>query len=228
MSTEKQESFQSQLEAVYERYRHQSFESRLDDIAETMEETVLQRSLAEAFLGTDVEIDDEAKRAVREAQQIVEREQYEELEEHLDDLERLVEDQERRVSNQIQATRISMSTTVRGMIRLNKRVERVDETKLQAIETLLDDWDWKSQVYRDEITGIDAYKQEAEKYGRDMRQFFEEAREAIFGPYNGTPLEEIVDKLLEDDRFSLASLSDEQLRRLRDSDLADYVGLTLE
>jgi hypothetical protein len=228
MSTDKQESFQSQLEAVYKRYQNQSLEDRLDDVAETMEETILQRALAEELLRTDAEIEEDAKQAVRDAEQLVGRDDYEALDETLDGLEQVVEDQERQVSNQIQKARISMSKTVQGMIRLNERVDRVNEAKVQSIKVLLEDWDWKGQVYRDaEDAGIKEHKQQAAEYGRDMRRFFEEARESTFGPYNDTPLEEIVDKLLDEERFTLASLTDEQLRRLRESDLPDYVGLEL-
>lgn len=227
MSSDDQPSFETQLEAVYQRYRHRSLEERLDDIAETMEETVLQRVLAEEFLGTQVEISAEARRAVRDARNLVEQDQYDELDESLDDLEETVDDQERRVSNQIQETRIEMSNTVNGMMRLNERVERVDATKLEAIKALLDDWNWKGQVYRNEDESIEEHKSHAASYGRDMRRFFEEARDEIFGPYDGTPLEAIVDNLLSDERLALEGLSDEQIDRLRNSDLVAYVELKL-
>lgn len=227
MSTEELQPFQTQLEAVYQRYRHRSLESNLDDIAETMEETVLQRVLAEEFLGTDLEIDREAKQAVRDARELVEQNRYDELDDRLDELEETVENQERRVSNRIQETRIDMSNTVNGMIRLNERVERVDAARLEAIKALLDDWDWKGQVYRNENEGIEEHKAHAESYGHDMRQFFEEARDAIFGPYEGTPLEEIVDGLLNENRLTLEELSEKQMTRLRNSDLEAYVELKL-
>lgn len=227
MSTDTQESFQTQLETVYERYRHRSLEATLDDIAETMERTILQRVLAEAFLGTDVEIEDDAKQAVAEARELVEQNRYSELDSRLDELERIVEDQERRVSNQIQETRIEMLNTVTGMTRLNERVDRVDSTKLQAIETLLDDWDWKGQVYRTDNEDFETREDHAAQYGHDMREFFDEARDEIFGPYDDTPLEEIVDNLLSDYRLSLDELSDAQIDQLRDSDLDEYIELKL-
>jgi hypothetical protein len=227
MSTEESESFEAELEAVYRRYRHRSVESSLDDIAETMEETILQRVLAEEFLETEVEIDEEAKQAVRDAQELVKQGQYDKLDERIGELIDTVEDQERRLSNRIQEARIEMSNTVNGMIRLNERVNRVDPTRLEAIKSLLDDWDWKEQVYHDEDETIEGHKRRAASYGRDMRRFFEDARDDIFGPYNGTPVEDIVEGLLNDERFTLENLSDEELTRLRESDLESYVELKL-
>lgn len=224
MSTD---GFQNQLEAVYQQYQHGELEDRLDDIAETMEETVLQRVLAEAFLQTDVQVDESAKEAVRDAKADLEKNDFEALEDEIDEVEETVEEQERKVNNRIQEERIRMSDKMDGMRRLNERVERVNEAKMDAIAGLLDDWHWKEQVYRADDANIEALKDRAHEYGSDMRTFYEEAKEDLFGPYRDTPVESIVDGLLDDERFALDDLSDEQLSLLRDSDLEEYVGLSL-
>lgn len=224
MSTD---TFQEQLESVYQQYQHGELEDRLDDVAEVMEETVLQRVLAEEFLQTDVQVDDTAKRAVREAKEYLENDDLEALENVIDDIEDTVEEQERKVNNRIQEERIQMSEKMSGMRRLNERVERVNDAKMDAIAGLLNDWHWKEQVYRDDNADIKVLKERARDYGSDMRTFYEEAKQDLFGPYEGTPLESIIDGLLDDERFSLDSLSDEQISLLRDSDLEEYVGLSL-
>ncbi len=225
MSTE---SFQEQLETVYQQYQHGELEDRLEEVAETMEETVLQRVLAEEFLQTDVRIDESAKQAVREAKGYLEDDDFESLENAIDDVEETVDEQERRVNNRIHEERIQMSSTMEGMRRLNERVERVNEAKMDAIASLLDDWDWKEQVYRDdEDAEIETLKERASGYGSDMRAFYEEAKEDLFGPYRDTPVETLVDELLDDERFTLDELTDEQISLLRDSDLEEYVGLSL-
>lgn len=224
MSTD---GFQNQLEAVYQQYQHGELADRLEDIAETMEETILQRVLAEEFLQTDVQVDESAKQAVREAKDYLEKDDFEALEDEIDEVEYTVEEQEREVNNRIQEERIRMSNKMAGMQRLNERVDRVNEAKMNAIAGLLDDWHWKEQVYRDDDANINSLKKRARDYGSDMRTFYEEAKEDLFGPYRGTPLESIVDGLLDDERFALDALSDEQMSLLRDSDLEEYVGLSL-
>ena len=228
MSTEDTtQNFEASIEEIYQQYRHRQLANQLDEIAETIEETVLQQILAEEFLETELEIDPEAKQAVSEAQELLESGDFETLGERIADVEAKVEDQKRRISNEIHEVRISIRSSVKGMMRLNERVERVSEVKLQAIHELLSDWDWKGQVYREKEYDFETLKERAAEYGEDMRRYFEECREQIFGPYEGTPMEPIVDKLLSDDRLSLDELSDEQISQLRESDLVDHVELAL-
>lgn len=222
-----EQNFEAQLEDIYQQYRHRQLANRLEDIAETMEETILQRILAERFLQTELEIDDEAKEAVAEARELLEAGEFEELAEGIDELEATVGDQKRRISNQIHEARITMNARVKGMKRLNERVDRVSPVKLQAISELLEDWDWRGQVYRDGGFDFETLKERAAEYGEDMRTYFEESREGIFGPYDGTALEGIVDGLLSDDRLALDELSDEEVEQLRNSDLVGHVELSL-
>ena len=232
MSTERsgkvtEKNFEGRIEELYQQYRHRQLANRLDDIADTMEETILQRLLAEKFLKTDIEIDSEARESVAEVRDLLRDNEFEEIEERIDYLEDKVEDQERTVSNQIHQARIQMNSRVSGMQRLNEHVERVSPVKLQAINELLSDWDWRGQVYRDGGFDFETLKERAAEYGEDMRTYFEECRNHIFGPYDGTELEPIVDGLLSDERLSLNSLTDEQVEQLRESDLIDHVELIL-
>ncbi|WP_049969010.1 hypothetical protein [Haloferax prahovense] len=221
------ESFQAQLESVYKRYQHSELETRLNDVAQVIEETVLQRVLAEEFLHTNIEVDPEAKKAVRDAQASLNDGDLDTLSENIDNLEDVVADEERKVNDRIQKARISMSKKMDGMQRLNERVDRVNEIKLNSISKLLKNWNWKEQVYRNDDADIEMLKQRSREYGADMRRFYEEAKSDLFGPYTDTPLEQIVDGLLDDERFALSSLSDAQLEQLRRSDLEEHVELSL-
>jgi len=120
-----------------------------------------------------------------------------------------------------------MQSRVNGMRRLNERVERERSQTPKQSTNSSPDWDWKGQVYRDDEWSFERLKQRAADYGEDMREYFEECREEIFGPYVGTPLEPIVDGLLSDSQLFLDELTDEQIDLLRDSDLEDYVELSL-
>ena len=217
-------TFQNQLETVYEQHRRQDLKSELDELAETMERTVLEQVLAEALFRTEVEIDSEAKHAVEEARSLLEQNEYDVLAERLPEIRELIEAQQREINNSIHQLRIDVHNTVQGMIRLNKRVERVDQDKLDALDTLLDNWNWEAQI---EANQISQRKEEAREYGDFMRQSLEKTKEALFGPYRDTPLDDLVDRLLDDERLTLAALSDEEIKRLYESDLAEYLEVTL-
>lgn len=217
-------AFQEHLETIYEQHRRQDLESELDELAETMEETILERVLAEAFFQTEIEIDSEAKHAVEKARSLLEQDDYDALAEQLPETREAVEAQRREVNNFVHQARIGVHNTVRGMIRLNQRVERVDQDKLDELDTLLDNWNWEMEIERDQIN---QRKEKAREYGDFMRQSLEETKDALFGPYRDTPLDELVDRLLDDERLTLAALSEEELNRLYESDLADYLEVTL-
>lgn len=220
-------NFEEQIEQVYQQYRHRQLASRLNDIADTMEETILQRVLAEKFLDKKVKVDEEAKEAVSEARDLLNKGDLEPLSERLDTLEDIVNEQDRYVTNEIQETRVAMRKRIAGMRRINDRVEMVPDEKLQAVHELLADWDWKDQVYRGDTSDIETLKNRSADYGSDMRRSFEECREAIFGPYSDTVLESVVEGLSTEKRLSFDDLSEEQLTQLRDSDLVEHVELSL-
>lgn len=217
-------TFQEQLETIYKQHRQQGLESKLDNIAETMEETILERIIAEAFFQVEIEIESAAKQVVKEARSLLEQNDYDALAETLPETRKVVETQKREVNNQVHQARIDVHNTVRGMIRLNQRVEREDQDKLETLDTLLDDWNWEAQIDGD---SIEQRKNEAEEYGQSMRRSLEEAKDALFGPYRDTPLDELVDRLLDDERLTLAALSEDEIHRLHESDLADYLEVTL-
>jgi len=226
-STEQNRNFEESIEEIYQQYRHRQLASRLEDIAETMQETILQRILAEKFLKEELVIEDDAKRSVSNARDLLQAGDFESLGDRIDELERTVENQKRRVSNEIHEARIAMRSRVDGMQRLNERVERVSDVKLQAVHELLSDWDWKGQVYKDQNWDFETLEERAAEYGEDMRRYFEECREDIFGPYEGTSLESIVDGLLSDEQLYFDRLSDDQVEQLRDSDLVTNIEIRL-
>lgn len=220
-------SFEGQLHQMYDRYRREHLRERLDSLAETMEETLLQQTVASAFFDETVPIDDEVKAAVEATVAELEAGEYDVVDDKLDALERDIEGVETRVSNTIQELRIAREDTVRAMRRLNERVDRVDSSQVEALESLLDQWDWKPQVYLDGHESFAERREEAQQYGEDMSMVFEMLKEELFGAYDGTELRPIVDRLLDDQRFELSQLTATERRQLAESDLADYIELRL-
>lgn len=218
---------QTRLEAIQQEHRRRHLSDELDELAGTMEETILQRVLAKAFFEEDVEIEYETRTEVREVLNLLERGEYETVEERLDDLKSDVDTAETLVQNRIQELRLKHNSTVTAMRRLNDRVERVSSMRLEMLEGLLNDWRWKEQVYMgDEDADLDTLKENAREYGEDMRSAFDDLKEELFGAYPDE-IRDLIYRMIEDERLSYADLTDDQRRLLAESDIGEYIELTL-
>lgn len=217
---------QDQLEEMREEHRRRHLSSELDDIAETMEVTILQQTLAKVFFEEDIEIDPQAKERVREVMTLLDRKEYEAVEERLDSLKRDVESAETTVENRIQELRLKDNSTVAAMRRLNDRVNRVDGVRLQALEGLLNDWRWKEHVYLDEDVDLEELEENAREYGEDMQTVFDQLRDEMFGVYPDE-IRDLIHRMIDDERLSYADLTSNQREKLAESDVGEYIELTL-
>jgi len=233
-------SFEAQLESMYQRYRRQGLEDELEELAQIMEDTLLQQALAERFFDETIEIDRDAKSEVRETLDKLERAQrqsgtagettqelYDSIKASIDTLRDRVEQEETKVQNRIQQLRIERQETVSGMRRLNERVNRADGAQLEALEHLLEDWNWKTHVYSEDAETYEQRRQEAIQYGEDMSFVFDQLKDDLFGIYDGTELRPLVDKLLDDERLVFGALTETERQQLADSDLSEYIELKL-
>lgn len=225
MSTDSMD-LQERLAEVQERHRRQHLSDELDELAETMEETILQRILAKAFFDERIEIDEQAKAQVRDALSLLDRNEYRAVEDRLDELRTDVEAAETTVENRIQELRLKHNSTVSAMGRLNDRVDRVSDMRLQALEGLLGDWRWKEQVYLEEDATLDELKENAREYGEDMRAAFEQLKDELFGVYP-EEIRGLIHRMIDDERLSYADLTENQRQLLADSDVGEYIELTL-
>jgi hypothetical protein len=98
--------------------------------------------------------------------------------------------------------------------------------RLEALEGLLDDWQWEEHVYLQEEADLEALETNARTYGEDMRAALEELKGELFGKYP-EPIRNLVYRMIEDERLSFADLTDEQRRLLAESDISEYIELTL-
>jgi len=225
MSTES-EPLQDRLQKVQEEYRRRHLSDELNELAEVMEETILQRTLAKAFFQDQIEIDTAAKERVHEVLRLLEQDDYDAVEDRLPDLRDEVDAAEQTVENRIQELRLKHNSTVTAMRRLNDRVDRVSGMRLQALEGLLNDWRWKEHVYRNEDHDLAELKKNAREYGDEMRTAFEELKEELFGLYP-EEIRGLIHRMIDDERLSYADLSDNQRQLLAESDIGDYIELSL-
>lgn len=225
MSSEPKQ-LQQRLKKVQEEHRRRHLSDKLDEIAEMMEETILQRILAKAFFEEKIEVDTSAKERVNEVLSLLEQNKYAKVEERLDDLENEVEAAETTVENRIQKLRLKHGSTVAAMRRLNERVDRVSGIRLEALEGLLDDWRWKQHVYVSDETTLEERKENAREYGEEMQTAFNELKDEIFGFYP-EEIRGLIHRMIDDERLSYADLSDKQRKLLAESDVGEFIELTL-
>lgn len=225
MST-KSDQLETNLTELQERHRRRYLSDELDEVAETMEETILQRTLAKAFFEEEISIEVSAKERVSEVLTLLERKEYEKIEDRLEELKEEVESAETTVENRIQELRLKHNSTVAAMRRLNDRVDRVSGMRLQALEGLLDDWRWKTHVYMGDDASLNELQENARQYGEEMRTAFEELKEELFGEYP-SKIRGLIQRMIDDERLSYADLSAKQRQLLGESDVGEYIELTL-
>jgi len=226
--TSDQSLFEQELETVHQQYLRQDLEDRLEEVATEMEETMLQAIIARDFLDLEVEVSDEAKEKVREARGYADDRDFDALDDVIDDVENPVSQDARQIENTIQEERTEERDRVRAMRKLNERVEAADMGKLKALESLLDDWDWKAHVYTDEAeNSFEGKQQEARDVADTMSNALQRVQEDLLGSYSGTTLEDVMDQLLSDDPLYFNDLTEEEREALTGSNLADYLKIRL-
>jgi SHS2 domain-containing protein len=135
------EDIQSRLESTLADYQEQHRYERLRGIGTTMEETLLQKELANALFEEQVTIDSEAIEEVTQIQRIVRDDELRRLDESsIEELEEKVQSEERRISSQIKERCINRLETVQAFSKLNQELEFMDQSRLNALEDLLQDW----------------------------------------------------------------------------------------
>lgn len=221
------EPFEAQLEGIYQEYRRQHLKEQLDDLAQTMEDTLLQQEIAEGFFDETVHIEDDVKTAVQETVEHLESGEYDSVEDDIDELTTKVSGAKTNVTNRIQQLRTDRQDTVSAMRGLNQRVERVDSTQVEALENLLENWNWKQHVYLESNDTFQERRTEAADYGENMKYIFESLKNDLFGVYDGTELRPLVEQLLDDERLRLAELSQREREQLAESDLGEYIEVKL-
>lgn len=217
------------LDRVHSQYQQQHIYAQLEEIADILERTMLQTVIASELLGTDVSISDEAKSRVADARSRLQDETAEEEidADYTDDLEEVVDEEEARVENEIHNARVQQAKTAEAMKRLNDELELVDQARLAGLVTLLQDWNWESQVYIDEATTYEERQKEAEAFGTEMREVFDEARAQIGDEFEGTTIESLVETLLASESLTVSKLDSKEWQALAESELGNHLAVRL-
>lgn len=218
---------QQEVEHVYRQYQQAHLYETLDDVASKMERQLLEITIANELLDTEIEISSEAKEAVETAQRELDTGDFDELENRVEATKQKVESEESRLSNKIPESRVNLSNTVEALSKLNREVGFMDDEELDSLAELLNSWAWESEIDWDNTETIEERITDAERFARHQRSIFEEATDAIGEEFEGSEVQTLVKSLLTGDGISLTDLDTDQREALAESELADHIELSL-
>lgn len=231
-SNQRKASLMDRLEYVYREYQQRHLYERLDEIATRMEETLLQAAIARELFNAEISVNDSAQSEVEKMRAALE-EMTEDAREaespvtenRLDNVEEAINSEADRIETRIHKLRTQQVSTVIAMRRLNEELNLADDTRLKALSTLLDEWEWEAQ-----LGGSDDFaskREAAVDFARDMRQVLEEAQEEIGAGFEGEEIEELANTLLAGKPLTLDALDGHERDALAESKLSEYLTVSL-
>lgn len=222
----------NRLEYVYREYQQHHLYARLNEIAIRMEETLLQVAIARELFDADLAVSDAAKNEIEEMRAALE-EATEDAgeaespvtEERLDDIEQAVNDEANRIETRIHELRTQQASTVSAMRKLNEELNLANNTRLEALATLLGEWEWEVEV--EEADDFASKREAALEFAGDMRQVLEAAREEFGAGFRGEEIKGLADTLLAGEPLTLDELDGGERDALAESKLGKYLTVSL-
>lgn len=217
----------AELKTVREKYRRKRLDKKLTSIAELMEETILQAELANQLFDGRLSIDSDAKSDVRELKSLLEADDFDGLEDQIDEVEETVQAENQRISAEISEALVERKKIVQAMQRLNERVDRYDQDKLEELYALFSEWNWQATLSTKEAETFAERRSAIQQFGQTRAEWLTEAKDELFEPYRETEMWEILHPILNQERLTYGELTDSQRTELANSELADYLELQL-
>mgnify|MGYP006882764925 CR=1 FL=1 len=215
------------LEQVQERYRRRSLESRLESVAEDLRDIKLQAELMEALFEADVKIDDDLVAEIMEARDHVRQNEYDALDRNIDELGQKTNSARNSVSQSLSKKRVSYEEQVGAMVRINEKTGAYDQESLEELNSLLSEWNWRESVSVEEVSDFERQLEECRSLGMEMRNVYEAARSEIIEPLADKGIEDTIESILQSGGVRLGDLPPEEREELSDSDLGDYLLISL-
>ena len=222
-----EQTLTANLKRVQERYRRRSLESRLEDVADDLRDIKLQAAIMEELFEQEVEVDPELTQRVGDARTHAGENEYDALEDGIDQLEEKAKSARSAVEQSLNKRLVSYENQVSAMVKINERTDVYNHDSLEGLHSLLAEWNWREAVSVEETSDFGTQLEECRSFGIDMKDIYEDARSAIIEPLADEGIEDIVESILGSKRVHLASLSVEEREKLAESDLGDYLAITL-
>lgn len=228
MSNEAQEhTLTANLKRVQERYRRQSLESRLEEVADDLRDIKLQAAIMEELFEGEVEVDSELAQKVGEARKNAKENEYNALEDGITELEQKAESARSAVEQSLNKRLVSYENQVGAMVQINEKIEAYNHDSLEGLHSLLAEWNWREAASIEDTSDFETQLEECRSFGSEMCDIYEDARSAIIEPLADEGIEDVVESILGSESIYLGRLSAEERKKLAESDLGDYLAITL-
>jgi len=222
-----QQTLISHLRSVQERYRRRSLESRLEAVAEDLRDIKLQAAIMEKLFETEMEVDQELLENINRAQNDIRRNEYETLENDIGRLEQKANSERASVEQALSKRLVSYEDQVSAMVQINEKIRAYNQDSLRGLYSLLSEWNWREATSIEDITDFETQLEECRSFGADMRAIYEDARSKIIEPLADEGIEEVVGSILQSEKVYITDISAKDRERLANSDLGDYLTITL-
>lgn len=217
----------STLKALQEQYRRQLLESRLEDVAGNLRDIKLQFAIMDELFDVDVSVDPELSDIVQRTRADLASSDYDELEARIGKLEQKAKSERSSVEQSLSQQLVFHQDQVNAMLRLNEKINAYNQGSLEALEVLLDEWNWKEAATVEDYEDFEAQLEACKEFGADMRAVYQEAQDAIIAPLVDEGIKNVVDSLLDSETVYISDLTDTERETLVESELGDYIRLSL-
>lgn len=217
--------FERELEAYYEQYRNRELASRLDDIVQTMRETLLLGAMYDELTEEEFSPDEKTRTGVETAKSLWEANQFTRLEERLPGLETRLQAEQTRVQGDLQGVKHDLSEHLDGLESLNQRTNRVSQHRIHDLQNELDDLD---TVAGDEERGFEEQEREVRTHVREnILRELDDIEDELMEPFRDSGAKRHVETLISGGTIQLSTLNEHEIDELQET-LGDHLSLQLQ
>lgn len=226
MSSSNQSNIEQSLTEIRDALQREDLRGKLEEAAEEVETILLLQKLEQEMYNpeTDQGLGDDLLNSLRTTREPLKNGNVDALESAIPGLNQALSREKTAVTQRLSSRIDKDLDKISAMKRLNDRVEKADENRITALRAQLTDCQNLDFISAD---SIDVKFDEVEREAAAIETEFEELQQKIFGEFYGTPLEESIRNLLDDEALRLDSLSESEIERLRSSNFADCLELVL-
>lgn len=226
MSQKTTDTVLDRIEAVRSQYHRQDLRSELDELGDELAELLVERALYEGLFDTSIEIDEGFRSAIAEALDHLEAGNVEAVEEQIEVIEAERSEFEADLEQAISDPLTKYRSDVESMQRLNQKLDKVDPTDLDKLQTFLQPGHLADDVDHEPDASIDEKIEDARSVGENQRAIYEKAIKTIFEPYlNDDIIGDLVAVLVAKDDLRVDEVDPSQFEALYDSELAPHIEL---
>ena len=225
-SSNNSSTIEQNLSEIRDSLQREGLKEELSDAADTLETIVLLQKLDQELYDPEDEhrLSEESVVCIRSVRETLQEGDLDELDSAVTTLEDRLSSEQRAVTQRLSSKIDKDLNKISAMNRLNDRVEKVDDTRIAALRDQVSDCQNLDFITAE---SLDVKFDEVEREAASIETEFEELQQTIFGDFYGTPLEDSIRRLLDDEALRLDALSMKDIERLKNANFADCLELVL-